>query len=491
MIHDIIIMVIQVNSKIYQAGLKFMLVNAVKRLYNGEVMFHHSLDHGIYATIITNKVIKETEVNMLKDCMNNMVREDIPFNKKVVTRKEAYDFYIKKQHYEKAHNILSINNTTISLFEFEKQYNYFYSHDMPKSSGELSIFDLYYISPNEVVLLYPTDGVINFTFRHKIYEAFSSYDLWLHKQHLDYVADVNKEVANGNVATLIKKNDLLIDNELYEIAKEVINQNKRVVALAGPSSSGKTTTSRKLSLYISSLGKRAIPISLDDFFVNRDETPLDEEGNPDYEGMCALDLKLFNSDLEKLLAGEEVVLPKYDFIEGIKVFDEEAVKLSDDDVLVIEGLHAINPELMHIDSKYLYKVYISPLTPLNVDRHNYISTTDNRLLRRIVRDFQTRGRSAEASLESWHSVRKGEEKYIFPYTDSVDAVVNTAYVYEIGVLKVYVEPLLYEIGMDSPMFNEARRLLDNLKTFYPIPSEYVAEDNLLREFIGGSYFEER
>ena len=478
------------NLKVYQAGLKFMLVNAVKRLYNGEVIFHHSLDHGIYATIITNKIINENDVSVIKNCMLKIVSDDIPFNKKVVTRKEAYDFYMKKNHFEKAKNILNVSNTTVSLFEFEGQYNYFYSHDMPKTSGELSIFDLYYISPNEIVLLYPTEGVINFKFRHKIYEAFGEYDVWLNRQNINYVSDINREVSSGHVEALIRKNDLVIDNKLYEIAKDVIAQNKRIVAIAGPSSSGKTTTSKKLSLYIASLGKTAIPISLDDFFLNRGDTPKDEDGNPDYECLQALDLNLFNEDLQKLLNGEEVVLPRFDFIDGVKYFDNEPVKLNEDEILVIEGLHAINPELLSIDSSVLYKIYISPLTPLNVDRHNYISTTDNRLLRRIVRDFRTRGRSAEESLESWASVRRGEEKYIFPYTDNCDAIVNTAYVYEIGILKVYVEPLLYDIDINSPMFNEARRLLDSLKTFYPIPSEYVARDNLLREFIGGSSFEE-
>lgn len=478
------------NSKIYQAGLKFMLINAIKRLYKGDVIFHHSLDHGIYATIITDKVINEFEVANIKQCMVRMVNSNIPFNKKVIGKKEAYEFFLKKGMEEKAKNILNISNVTVSLFEFEGQYNYFYCHDMPKSSSELSIFDIHYISPNEIVLLYPTDGIINFTFRNKIYQAFGEYDVWLHKQNLDFVTDINLEVANGNIQELIKKNDIFMDNRLYEISKDIISKNKRVVLIAGPSSSGKTTTSKKLSLYLSSLGKKAKSISLDDFFVNRDETPLDSDGKPDYERLDALDLKLFNDSLTKLLNGGSIKLPKYNFIDGVKEFDTKETIIDEDEILVIEGLHAINPSLMSIDDEYLYKIYISPLTPLNVDRHNYISTTDNRLLRRIVRDFRTRGRSAEASLDTWASVRRGEELYIFPYTDNCDAIINTAYVYEIGVLKVYVEPLLYDIDINSPYYDEARRLINSLKTFYSVPSEYVPEDNLLREFIGGSSFEE-
>ncbi len=479
------------NIKIYGAGLKFMLCNAVKRLYNGEVIFHHSLDHGIYATIISDKIIDETEIKRLKSLMDTMVSQDIPFNKKVVSKQEAYDFFLKKGNVEKALNVLNINNVTVSLFEFEGQYNYFYSHDMPKSSSVLPLFDLYYVGPNELVLLYPIDGKLDFTFRQNIYNSFRLYDEWLNKQGLNYVSDVNKIVAEASIRDLIKRNDIMVDNEVYEIAKKVVETGKRIVLIAGPSSSGKTTTSKKMSLYLASLGCKAHAISLDDFFVNRDETPLDKDGKRDYECLESIDLKLFNKDLTELLEGKEVVIPTFNFLLGEKEYKREPLKIGNEDILVIEGLHALNPNLMTIDdTSIIYKVYISPLTPLNVDRHNYVSTTDNRLIRRIVRDYRTRGRSAEASLATWASVRNGEEKYIFPYTDTADSIVNTAYVYELGVLKVYVEPLLYNISMDSEFYYEARRILDNLKSIYPIPSEFVDEDNLLREFIGGSCFEE-
>lgn len=479
------------NLKIYQSGLKFLLINAVKRLYGGEVVFHHSLDHGIYASIISDTIIDKRELKRLKLYMEKMVEKKIPFNKKVVSKNEAYEFYSKKGHLEKANNVLNISNLTVSLFEFEGQYNYFYSHNMPQHSGELKEFDLYYISPNEIVLIYPTDGKINFEFRHNIYKSFHYYDQWLHKQKLDFVCDVNKHIADGDIKDLIMKNDIMVDNELYKIALEVNKHGKRIVLIAGPSSSGKTTTSRKLSLYLSSMGLNAVPISLDDFFVDRDETPIDENGKRDYECLESIDIKLFNKCLNELLDGKEVVIPTFNFILGKKEFKRDPIRIDKEDVLVIEGLHALNPRLLETEeADLIFKVYISPLTPLNVDRHNYISTTDNRLLRRIVRDFRTRGRSAEASLATWASVRRGEEKHIFPYTDTADAIVNTAYVYEIGVLKVYVEPLLYSIKMDSELYFEARRLLDQLRTFYPIPSEYVQEDNLLREFIGGSSFEE-
>ncbi len=479
------------NTKIYSSGLKFMLCNAVKRLYNGEVIFHHSLDHGMCATIISDKIIDESELKNLKNYMDLMVKKDIPFNKKVVSKQEAYDFFVKKGYLEKADNVLCISNLTVSLFEFEGQYNYFYSHDMPKSTKEIPLFDLYYVAENELIVIYPIDGKLNFTFRNNIYNSFQKYDEWLNKMGLDFINDVNKIVAEGSIIDLIKKNDIMVDNSVYDVAKEVAKLNKRIVLLAGPSSSGKTTTSRKLSLLLSSLGKNAHAISLDDFFVDREQTPLDEFGNKDYECLESIDLQLFNQSLADLLAGKEVILPTYNFISGMKEYKNKPLKIGSDDVLVIEGLHALNPNLMTLNDKsVIYRAYISPLTPLNVDRHNYISTTDNRLIRRIVRDYRTRGRSAEDSLATWSSVRKGEEKYIFPYTDTADAVVNTAYIYELGVLKVYVEPLLYNIKMDSKYYYEARRILDNLKAVYSIPSEFVSHDNLLREFIGGSNFEE-
>lgn len=479
------------NIKIYQAGLKFIFCNTIKRLYNGEVIFHHSLDKGIYASIVSEHIINEKQVNNIKKQMQITIDKSISFNRRIINKKDAYDFFMKRGYLEKAKNVLNISNPTVTLFEFEGQYNYFYTHDMPKSSKEIELFDIYYVKENEVVLLYPTNGKIQFEFRNKIYHSFQQYDEWLNRLNLNFVCDVNREIAEGHILDLIKKNDIMLDNNLYDIARDVIGKGKRIVLIAGPSSSGKTTTSKKLSLYLSSLGYNAKPVSLDDFFVNRTETPLDDDGNRDYECLEALDLGLFNNTLNSLLNGKEIKMPKYDFLKGIKEYSEELHSIKENDILVIEGLHALNPNLIKSDiSKLCYKIYISPLTPLNVDRHNYISTTDNRLLRRIVRDFRTRGRSCEASLATWRSVRRGEEKYIFPYTDTCDAIFNTAYVYEIGVLKVYVEPLLYNISMDSEYYDDARRLLDKLKSFYTIPSEYVNHDNLLREFIGGSNFEE-
>lgn len=478
------------SNKEYAAGLKFLLYVAVKDLFDGEVFFHHSLDKGIYTTIECKEIIDKEKLLNIKNYMKKLVDKDIPIVKRIVKKEDAYKYYKEKNALEKMTNVLNISNITVSLFELNGKYNYFYTHSMVKSTGELKLFDLYFIEDNKFILVLPTNDEIIFNFRNKIYESFREYDSWLKRVDINYVMDLNKLIADGKIKDFIRKNDIMIERNLEGIAEDIVSKNKRIVLLAGPSSSGKTTTSKKLSLYLSSLGVNAIPISLDDFFLNRNETPVDEYGNKDYESINALDLKLFNKVLTDLMNGNKTYLPSYNFITGEKEMSTTPIVLNKNDCLVIEGLHGLNPNL--ISSEYqnlIYKIYISPLTPLNVDRHNYVSTTENRLLRRIIRDFRTRGKSGEDSLASWESVRRGEETYIFPYTDSADAIINTAYTYEIGVLKVYVEPILYSIDINSKYYNEARRIIDHLKTFYPIPSEYVSEDNLLREFIGGSSFE--
>lgn len=478
------------SNKEYAAGLKFLLYVAVKDLFDGEVFFHHSLDKGIYTTIECKEIIDKEKLLNIKNYMKKLVDKNIPIVKRIVKKEDAYKYYKEKNALEKMTNVLNISNITVSLFELNGKYNYFYTHSMVKSTGELKLFDLYFIEDNKFILVLPTNDEIIFNFRNKIYESFREYDSWLKRVDINYVMDLNKLIADGKIKDFIRKNDIMIERNLEGIAEDIVSKNKRIVLLAGPSSSGKTTTSKKLSLYLSSLGVNAIPISLDDFFLNRNETPVDEYGNKDYESINALDLKLFNKVLTDLMSGNKTYLPSYNFITGEKEMSTTPIVLNANDCLVIEGLHGLNPNL--ISSEYqnlIYKIYISPLTPLNVDRHNYVSTTENRLLRRIIRDFRTRGKSGEDSLASWESVRRGEETYIFPYTDSADAIINTAYTYEIGVLKVYVEPILYSIDINSKYYNEARRIIDHLKTFYPIPSEYVSEDNLLREFIGGSSFE--
>ena len=262
----------------------------------------------------------------------------------------------------------------------------------------------------------------------------------------------------------------------------------KFILIAGPSSSGKTTTTSRLASYFEALGYNPIKISLDDYFVNREDTPKDEFGDYDFECLEALDVKLFNENLIKLLKGESVKFPKYNFMTGLREYYKEEVKMTDKSIFLIEGLHALNENLTkEIEEKYKFKIYLSPFIPLSIDKYNYVSTIDLRLLRRIVRDNRTRGYDVIKTIDNWQSVRNGEEKYIFPYIHQANVIINTALAYEVGVLKVYVEPLLLSVSVDSIYYEEARRLVDFLKQFFPIPGEYVNDESILREFIGGRY----
>ena len=323
-----------------------------------------------------------------------------------------------------------------------------------------------------------------------MFEVFKQYRDWGKKLNLSTSVDLNRIVSTGRISDMIKIDSTVFDHRVLTVAKEISDQKKniKIVLIAGPSS-GKTTTSKKLCMYLQLFGLTPKVIGMDDYFVEREETPKNEDGSYDYECLEAVDLKLFDKQVASLLKGDEVLLPSFNFTFGKKEYNKQ-MKLEEDDILVIEGIHALDDKVLtNIPRTQKYKIYISPLTELNVDDHNRISTTDNRLLRRIIRDNRTRGHSVDDTLAAWKSVRNGEEKYVFPYQDDSDVTINSAATYEIGVLKTYVEPLLYSVETTSPYYEEAKRLIDFLRVFLPIPSDAIPEDAIIREFIGGSYFE--
>ena len=301
-----------------------------------------------------------------------------------------------------------------------------------------------------------------------------------------YLSQMNYLVSTSKIQDFISSNEILYEADLLAACDKIISlRDVKLVLIAGPSSSGKTTTMKRLSAILRSRGFDPIGLSTDDFFFFFKETPKDENGDYDYECLQAIDLELFNGTLQKLMNGEEVELPEYDFVNGEKIFKGKKVKLKDNSLLLVEGLHCLNDDLIpYIEAKYKFKIYLSPFIPLNIDRHNYISTLDLRLIRRIVRDNRTRGKSVSQTIAEWQIVRSGEEKYIFPYVYQADMIINTALAYEIGVLKVYADPLLFSVGVDSIYYSESRRLIDYLQVFFTIPSEYVPKDSVLREFIG-------
>lgn len=480
------------ETKLIQSGLKMVMYVAVRKLFKCDVYFMHSLDKGLYCKIQSKNSLNNDDINNLKNMMDDLIGKDLKITKKVITVKDAYNFYIKINEIEKANNILYSNDKTVTIYELCGYYNYFLS-DMPESTGSLKNYILNYLGDNSVVLSTPylSDFLLpTFTNQDMILKSFSDYKNWCNLVHVNYISDLNMLVSEGKIKEFIKKNDIMMDNQIYELANLIRKENKKLVLLGGPSSSGKTTSTKKLALYMSAIGLNPIYLGLDDYFKEKVDSPKLKNGEYDFESIDCIDLDLFNKQLNQILNGEEVSVPTYNFVEGKKEYKGRLIKLKENDIILIEGLHCLNEALTStIPKDDKLKVYISPFMPLSVDRHNHISTVDIRLLRRIVRDNRTRGYNVQDTLKSWDKVRNGEIKYVFPFTNQANVILNTAYTYEMGLLRVYAEPLLYSVPIDSKYYNESRRLIDELQMFFPIPSEYISDSNILREFVGESYFE--
>lgn len=480
------------GSRTHISGLTFIILYAVKTLYgrNADIVIQHSLDKGIY--IETNFDLNEEKVNQIKQEMIRIIASDLDITKLTIDRLEAIKYFKTINDLPKAGVMKYNTNNYITLYRLGNLYNYFYNL-MPTSTGRLKDFDLTYIKDNGFILRFPTtyinDHIKEYQHHPHMFEVFKEYRDWARIMNIENSVDLNKIVSSGKINDLIRIDETLQSNRLLNIAT-MISQNKniKVVLMAGPSSSGKTTTSLKLSMYLRSCGLKIRTLSMDDYFKDKEETPLGPDGKPDYECLEAVDLKLFDEKIEHLLNYEEVILPTYNFILGIKEYKTKA-KLEKNEILVIEGIHGLDSNILtSIPRENKFKIYLSPLTEINMDNHNRVSTSDNRLLRRMIRDNRTRGYGVEKTLEAWAKVRQGEEKYIFPYQDEADVTFNTALIYEIGVLKTYVEPLLYSVEAESDYYEEAKRLIDFLRLFLPIPSDAIPDDSILREFIGGGCF---
>ncbi len=482
-----------IGNKIYKSGLEFIFEVSLKEVFPElEITYQHSVPKGVLGEVIGNKMLTQEDLTKVKNAMAKMISEDIPLKKLTIKKKDAIDFFKKNKQEEKAQNVQSIPDIVVSLYELKGNYNYFYS-DMPYSTGSITDYDIVYLGRNRIVFVIPskiTGGVLpEYVHYDNIINSFLMGKNWLETLNMQYVTSINNTIGNGSIKDFINSCELLFNLNIAKVAKEISNDRSvKFVLIAGPSSSGKTTTSKRLASYLRLEGYEIIRLSLDDYFVNREDTPKNEDGEYDFECLTAIDLKLFNETLYKLLNHEKVSVPTYNFVSGKREYNNNYIELKENSIIVIEGLHALNDELLPgIDPKYKYKIYLSPFIPLNIDRHNYISTIDLRLIRRIIRDNRTRDNDVSTTIGEWQIVRNGEEKYIFPYIHQADTIINTALPYEVGVEKVYIEPLLRSIGVESEYYTEARRLLDFLKVFYPIPGEYVNKDSILREFIGGNY----
>ncbi len=485
-----------VGNKIYQKGLIFLINYCFRLLYGNKehLKARHSIDKGIMMQ--SSVIVNDDFINRLFNKMNEVVDMNLPINKCLVKRRDAQKYFVDINDLRKANTFKYVSNHYVNLHKLGDYYNYFYCN-LPISTSVFKDFKLTYYNENKFVLQFPTvssGGLIpEFKDQPKIIEAFDQTYKLAKRLNIYCLSDLNKIISKGNINSIIKLDETIASNRLLNMAQDIFDKKDlvKIVLIAGPSSSGKTTTSRKLAMFLKSFGLNPKYLSVDDYFKERIETPKLENGDYDFESINAIDINLFNDHLNRLLNGEEVSVPTFNFHSGEKEYLGRVVKLEKDDILIIEGLHAINEELTKtIPRINKYKVYLSALTDLNIDDQNMISTSDLRLMRRIVRDNRTRNYTALDTIKAWKNVRSGEEKYIFPYQNDVDFVCNSALIYEIGVLKLYVEPLLYDIDNTSEYYEEVRRLLNILNIFLPIPSDAIPSESILREFIGNSFFEE-
>lgn len=484
----------KLGSKTYIKGLYFLFIKAVKDVLNADVKLMYFVDKGVYSEILTNNLISEVTVEKIKIRMRELCENALPINKIMVSRLEAIDYFTKVNQLDKAESLRFISNSTISLYRLDDTLDYFYGV-LPSNTSYLDKYNVKYLKDNKVMLLPPytflEDEKLKVTKNDKLIKEVERQTKYLNNIGINTSVELNNSISNGAYGDIIRMSEALSNNQLFEVV-DMVSKNKdiKMVLVTGPSSSGKTTTARKLSLFLRSRGFKPIPISVDDFYTDMKDRVLDEHGKPEIEKIEAFDTNQFNKKVSGLLNGEEVVLPRYNFVEGKQEFnDENKIKMEEKSILIIEGIHAFNEKLTEmIPEKNKFKIFICPLTPLNIDNHNLFKSTDNRLLRRIVRDNRTRGASASDTLKMWKKVRKIEEELILPYMMEADEVLNTSLVYELGVLKTYAEPLLFSVSEDDPNYEDALRLINLFRVILGIPSDDVPNDSILREFIGGSCF---
>ena len=482
------------GNRIYERGLLYLFVYVTNNILEKDtkVIVKHSIDKGIFCKI--DKKVEDKDVLEIKKQMKEIVSKNIPFTKMDTTKYEAIEYFKSIKREDKAKTLFYDTSKYVSLYKLDENYNYIVG-DLPSSTGVLKYFDLSLIKDKGIVVRFPSiydnKKVKRYIHHTNYFNTLEEYSAWGNNLNINNIGELNDYITSNKPADIIQLSEIMQDYKLLSIAEQIVlnKENYKIILLSGPSSSGKTTSAMKLSLYLKSLGLNPTHLSLDDYFHERAETPLGEDGKPDFESITAVDIKLFDSQISKLLKGTKVVVPTFNFIDGKKEY-KRTVQLKENDILIIEGLHALNEELLtNIPKKKKFKIYVSPLTYLNIDNDNRISMTDLRLLRRMVRDNRTRGYSPSVTLGTWMKVRSGEEKHVFPYQDNADALFNTSLAYELSVLKTYAEPLLFSIKEDDPEYQTAQRLIELLKFVLPIPSESVPKTSILREFIGDSYFE--
>lgn len=487
----------EIGHKTYKRSASLLLLKAVyhvagrKNIKN--IVLHYSVASGYYYTIDGNVEITEEFLAQVKAYMRELVERKIPILKRSVGTSEAIEIFHEHGMYDKEKLFRFRRGSRVNIYSLDGFEDYFYGF-MVNHTGYLKYFELYPYDTGMVLQLPERSNpqeVPPFIPKPKIFQIQKESERWGEMMQADTVGALNEQIVSKGASQLLLVAEALQESKISQIARTIAeNKNKKFIMIAGPSSSGKTTFSHRLSIQLAAHGLRPHPIAVDNYFVNREDTPLDSEGNYNFECLEAIDVKQFNEDMTRLLQGEEVELPYFNFKTGQREYRGNFMKLGKEDVLVIEGIHCLNDKLSSsLPTESKFKIYISALTQLNIDEHNRIPTTDGRLIRRIVRDARTRGTSAKQTIAMWNSVRRGEEENIFPYQESADVMFNSALIYELAVLKLYAEPLLFSIGKDEPEYNEAKRLLKFLDYFLGVPSESIPSNSILREFVGGGCFD--
>lgn len=451
-----------------------------------------SIGDGLFVEALGDFVLNQELVDRVNMQMRQYVADDIPIMKRNVHTDEAVELFTKHRMYEKAKLFRYRRDSRVNIYSIGNFEDYYYGYMVP-STGYLRYFDLRLYADGLVLMLpslsNPT-AVSDAKLPEKLFSVLREAEDWGNRLEVSTVGSLNDQIAAGKMNELILVQEALMEKKIGDVAELIASRPEtKLVMIAGPSSSGKTTFSHRLSIQLKAKGLKPHPIAVDNYFVNRENSPRDEKGNYNYEALECLDVELFNRDMTDLLAGKTVELPYYNFISGEREYRGEYLTLGPEDILVIEGIHCLNEKMSYsLPKKNKFKIYISALTQLNIDEHNRIPTTDGRLIRRIVRDARTRGSSAQTTIRMWPSVRRGEEENIFPYQEDADVMFNSALVYELSVLKSYAEPLLFGVPRDSAEYMEAKRLLKFLDYFLGVSSGDIPNNSIVREFIGGSCF---
>lgn len=481
---------------VYQHSLSLIYLKAVMDVLGDlSVEIENSLNKGLYTEIKTPEPITEEQIAAVEQRMHELVKADLPIVREVYSRQEAIEIWGSYNYPEKSRLLEHAEDVeTAKFYTLEGYRNFFYGLMTP-STGYVEHFELRKYRRG-VLLRFPhpshPDRIPAFEDDKKLYGAFGEANKWQHLLDILYLEDLNEKIRHGEAKDLILLSEALHEKKIAEIADRITKEKRRIILIAGPSSSGKTTFARRLCVQLRVNGLQPLYMGTDDYFVERCDTPLGEDGKPNYENLDALDIDLFNDNMNRLLAGEKVDLPEFDFLEGKKKYGRRITSIRSNQPIVIEGIHALNDILTEkIDEEQKFRIYISPFTQLNIDVHNRVPTTDARMLRRIVRDYKFRGHSAAQTIALWPKVRTGEDVNIFPYNGRADVLFNSALVYELSVLKKYAQPLLEAVGPEEEEYSEAVRMLKFIRFFDVIDEEqYIPNNSIMREFIGGSVFVE-